>query len=235
VKCFTYRGTLTCCLTLPYHVRKNISTSRSIKKRIDMSPRKKEQNARIKDERREHILLSALKVFSKRGLVATKISDIAAEAGLSHGLLYHYFSSKEDVYLELVKRAVITATESVQRIDKLLLDPLEKIRVITESILASVEQAEEPAYYFFLMIQAYISELDFAKVRDIVETNFKPPEIMLRLIVEGQQQGQIKSGSADKYMTTYWAMIQGLAISKIAQPEVFIMPDTEFLMRLFVC
>jgi AcrR family transcriptional regulator len=199
-----------------------------------MSPRNKKQNARIKDERREHILLSALKVFSKRGLVATKISDIAAEAGLSHGLLYHYFSSKEDVYIELVRRAVIGATESIQIINELPIEPLEKIRDITDHILTSIEQTEESAYYFFLMIQTYISDLDFAKVKDIIETDFKSPEIMLRLIMEGQQLGQIRSGPADQYGTLYWATIQGLAITKISQPNSFTMPDIEFIMRLFV-
>ncbi len=59
-----------------------------------MSPRKEEQNQQIRDERREEILQAALRVFARKGLVAAKITDIANAAGLSHGLIYHYFSSK---------------------------------------------------------------------------------------------------------------------------------------------
>ena len=71
-----------------------------------MSPRSEEQNTLLKDERREQILSAALKVFALRGFSATKISDIVAEGGISHGLLYHYFSSKEEIFFELVSRAL---------------------------------------------------------------------------------------------------------------------------------
>jgi AcrR family transcriptional regulator len=70
-----------------------------------MSPRKPEDNQEILDQRRTEILEAALKVFAHRGLAGTKVGDIAATAGLSHGLLYHYFRSKEEIFTELVRIA----------------------------------------------------------------------------------------------------------------------------------
>lgn len=61
-------------------------------------PRKSELNQELRDARKEQILKAALIVFARRGMVATKISDIAKEAGLSHGLVYHYFNSKEEIF-----------------------------------------------------------------------------------------------------------------------------------------
>ncbi|PUB10475.1 TetR family transcriptional regulator [Paenisporosarcina sp. OV554] len=49
----------------------------------------------IHDERREQIKNAALKVFAHRGIIGTKMSMIAAEAGISQGLSYRYFKSKE--------------------------------------------------------------------------------------------------------------------------------------------
>src|SRR5215217_6740993 len=49
------------------------------------------------EERRRAILDAAVRVFARKGAHATRVGDIAAEAGVSHGLLYHYFRSKEDV------------------------------------------------------------------------------------------------------------------------------------------
>lgn len=61
-------------------------------------------NQEVRDARREQILHAATKVFSEKGLVASKISDIAKTAKLSHGLVYHYFESKEDVFAAIIER-----------------------------------------------------------------------------------------------------------------------------------
>jgi TetR/AcrR family transcriptional regulator, fatty acid metabolism regulator protein len=55
------------------------------------------------EERRRAILAAAVRVFARRGYHGARVGDIAEEAGVAHGLLYHYFSSKEEV-LETVFR-----------------------------------------------------------------------------------------------------------------------------------
>lgn len=54
-------------------------------------------------EKRRLILDAAVRVFARRGYHTSRVGDIAEEAGIAHGLLYHYFSSKEQV-LETVFR-----------------------------------------------------------------------------------------------------------------------------------
>lgn len=66
-------------------------------------PRSPKDNELIRATRRDEICRAASRVFAKKGFVGTKIADIAAEANLSHGLLYHYFRSKEEVYDALFK------------------------------------------------------------------------------------------------------------------------------------
>jgi TetR/AcrR family transcriptional regulator, fatty acid metabolism regulator protein len=48
-------------------------------------------------EKRRLILDAAIRVFARRGYHGSRVGDIAEEAGVAHGLLYHYFSSKEQV------------------------------------------------------------------------------------------------------------------------------------------
>lgn len=50
------------------------------------------------DERKQEILDAAIRVFSKKGYDRTSISDIAKEIGISQGLCYRYFPSKEAIY-----------------------------------------------------------------------------------------------------------------------------------------
>src|SRR5437588_5168779 len=59
-------------------------------------------------DRRRELLDAAVRVFARKGFHATRVGDIAAEAGVAHGLLYHYFRSKDEV-LETVFRDTWTA------------------------------------------------------------------------------------------------------------------------------
>jgi AcrR family transcriptional regulator len=58
------------------------------------------------DERRQRILAVAIGLFSSRAYEDIAIDDIAAQAGMSKGLLYHYFSTKRELYLATLQRVV---------------------------------------------------------------------------------------------------------------------------------
>jgi len=50
-----------------------------------------------REDRRRRLLEAAVRVFARAGYHGSRVGDIAEEAGVAHGLLYHYFSSKEEV------------------------------------------------------------------------------------------------------------------------------------------
>jgi AcrR family transcriptional regulator len=52
-------------------------------------------------DKRRQILDAAVRVFARQGFHATRVSDIADEAGVAYGLVYHYFRSKDEVLNEL--------------------------------------------------------------------------------------------------------------------------------------
>ena len=49
------------------------------------------------EEKRKTLLDAAVRVFARAGYHGSRVGDIAEEAGVAHGLLYHYFPSKEEV------------------------------------------------------------------------------------------------------------------------------------------
>jgi AcrR family transcriptional regulator len=53
--------------------------------------------ARQADQRRSDLIEAALQLFAERGFRATTIADIATATGTAHGLVYHYFRSKDDL------------------------------------------------------------------------------------------------------------------------------------------
>jgi AcrR family transcriptional regulator len=76
-----------------------------------MSPRTEKQFEEIRETRKKEILETALELFANEGFYATSISKIAANAGISKGLLYNYFESKED----LIKTIVFNGLDSLTR------------------------------------------------------------------------------------------------------------------------
>lgn len=64
-------------------------------------------------ERREQILDAATRAFARRGFVATGLDDIAAEAGVTHVILYRHFASKGDLYRAVLDRACLRLADTV--------------------------------------------------------------------------------------------------------------------------
>lgn len=60
--------------------------------------------ARQADARRDELLRTALRLFAERGFDGTTIADIATATGTAHGLVYHYFSSKNELLVAVLER-----------------------------------------------------------------------------------------------------------------------------------
>jgi AcrR family transcriptional regulator len=71
-----------------------------------MSPRTSKQYEEIREEKRNLIMDSALEHFAKEGFHATTITHIAKHAGISKGLMYNYFESKEALLRAIIERSV---------------------------------------------------------------------------------------------------------------------------------
>lgn len=176
-----------------------------------MSPRTDVENQRIRDERREKIVEAAVKVFARKGLNGTKIADIAAAAGMSHGLVYHYFASKEAVFTELVDRAMMGAVMSTQGALEQSGSPWERLCWMTSIMMQGVRYQPE---YFQVALQAWTSEAVPAELALRVRQQGEIARAaMLKLIEEAQAAGEVVSGDPNQLSSAFYACIQGLAMS----------------------
>ena len=95
------------------------------------------------EARRRSILLGAAKTFVRFGYQAAKLEDIAAEAGLTKGHIYHYFLSKEHLFTELVSTAVDDSVKQLERIVAAGDSPEATLRKALEMHIAVVFQPLE--------------------------------------------------------------------------------------------
>ncbi|HZG13661.1 MAG TPA: helix-turn-helix domain-containing protein [Candidatus Bathyarchaeia archaeon] len=194
-----------------------------------MAPLSDEQLSQIRDERKEQIMEAALHVFSRRGISGTKMSMIAAEAGISHGLLYHYFKSKDELFTELVQMAMVGAQSAMIQIYELPGSPLEKIRVLTKEIL------DESGTPFFLLIhQARTAEGVPEKAVQLIEQYSMETFVaaLLPLFQEGQQAGEIVPGNLEELIASYLSILSGLMVLNAREDENYRLPDIDLLLRM---
>lgn len=86
--------------------------------------RYKEAFERASDERKEKILEVGINEFASKGYEKANINIIAKKAGISIGLMYKYFSTKEDLFITCIQRGMSILDDAVDEIlksdDKLL-------------------------------------------------------------------------------------------------------------------
>lgn len=83
----------------------------------------------IEEEKRERVINAAMKEFAQKGYLAASTNEIAKEAGISKGLLFHYFTSKKDLYLYLYDHAVEMMIEKMDaKVDREERDFFVKLR-----------------------------------------------------------------------------------------------------------
>jgi AcrR family transcriptional regulator len=94
-------------------------------------------------EKRRVILDAAMRVFARQGFHTCRVSDIADEAGVAYGLVYHYFSSKEQILDTLFLERWDVMLAAIAEADASARAPDEKLRAIAGFIIESYRHDPE--------------------------------------------------------------------------------------------
>ncbi len=136
-----------------------------------MSPRTPKQFEAIREEKRSIILDAALELFGKEGYHNTSVSKIAKRAGISKGLVYNYFDSKEAVVKELLHAGI---DQMLYYIDiQNDLDP-QQVEYVINKTFEHVEQNREFwKLYFSISLQPEIFPLIREKINELAQPLFR--------------------------------------------------------------
>lgn len=193
-----------------------------------MSPLNEEQLQQIRDDRKEQIMKAALSIFARRGIIGTKLSMIATEAGISQGLLYHYFKSKDELFIVLIEQALRESVEGLKSIYHLPGTPLDKVREMTRLF-------QEGQPYFMLIHQARTSDGVPEQAKRLIEGHSMESyvvDILEPLFIEGQQTGVFTTGDPRQLISAYFTVLSGLMTLNIHADKAYQMPDVDLLLRI---
>ncbi len=131
-----------------------------------MSPRTPQQYKQIRNDKRELLKNTAMKLFAGKGYHATSISQIAKEAGISKGLLYNYYESKEDLLVALFSDMVGLISSLLNPDDDNEITEKEMSEFF-EKLLLSLDQKRESWILFYqLSVQPVVLELMLSKIEN---------------------------------------------------------------------
>ncbi|HEU6444663.1 MAG TPA: TetR/AcrR family transcriptional regulator [Gaiellaceae bacterium] len=137
-------------------------------------------------ERRRQILDAAVKVFARRGFHASRVGDIAEEAGVAYGLVYHYFTSKEELLETIFRDTWTQMLERVREVEASGVDSTEQVRRVTALLLRTWRR--DPDLVRVLVLEVTRSQHVQREIEEITQAM----STLERIIRRGQETGQLR-------------------------------------------
>jgi len=140
----------------------------------------------VQKEKRRLILRAAIRVFAEKGYHTCRVQDVASEAGVAYGLVYHYFSSKEELLETIFRRTWTRMLEAVQEVE-----------------LSGAPAREQLAQVAHIVLSAWQADPDLVRVlvREVARSPQLQQEIdeiqqafaaLERIVVQGQETGELR-------------------------------------------
>lgn len=152
----------------------------------------------VQEERRRQILSAAVRAFARRGYHACRVSDVATEAGVAYGLVYHYYGSKEALLEAIFKEtwgAMLATIRSVEQLDEPAHD---RVRKVTEIVLRTWKRDPDLVR---VLVREVTRSSQLQRETDEIELAF---QALQRIVEAGQAEGSFREDVDSRLTATIW-------------------------------
>ena len=159
-------------------------------------------------DKRKLILDAAVRVFARQGFHTCRVSDIADEAGVAYGLVYHYFQSKDQVLDTLFLSRWDVMLEAIRQTDALDIPAREKLEAIAGFIIESYRHDPDLMKVIIIEVTRAANTFGAAHLGKISEAY----ELIRGVVEKAQASGEFRSEIPAEFaaMTFYGAIEQML-------------------------
>lgn len=177
-----------------------------------------------KEEKKRDILMAAMRVFAKGGVVKTKMADIAAAAGIGKGTIYEYFRSKEDIFAAAYHQMFEGVEEKIEAVMADDIEPEEKLRQL---MVVTVEGVLGDGGEFAGIMMAFWSEgirNRNDRILDVIDLKQLYAEfrgIISSILTEGIQQGRFRKVDISLTASVLIGAMDGILLQLIMEPKIF--------------
>jgi len=139
-------------------------------------------------DKRRAILDAAITVFARQGFHSARVSDVAAEAGVAYGLVYHYFNSKDQMLNELFSERWALLVEASQEIRASDLPPRDKLAGVANFIVESYRH--EPELMKVIIVEVTRAANSFGQTH-LPEIR-RAYELVAEIVSDAQAKGEFR-------------------------------------------
>jgi TetR/AcrR family fatty acid metabolism transcriptional regulator len=167
-----------------------------------------ERATAVAADKRRQILDAAVRVFARRGFNGCRVSDIADEAGVAYGLVYHYFRSKDEVLDTLFLERWNIMLGVIRELDGQDLSPREKLYAITSFIVDSYRHDPDLMKVIIVEVTRAANSFGHTHVEKIREAY----DLIAAIVERAQARGVFKDTVTPRFaaMAFYGAIEQVL-------------------------
>jgi AcrR family transcriptional regulator len=137
-------------------------------------------------EKRRLILRAAITDFARSGYHTSRVADVAKEAGVAYGLVYHYFGSKEDLLDTMFRRTWARMLEAVEEVEQEGAPAKEQLAAVARIVLGAWRL--DPDLVRVLVLEVARSPQLVREVDEISHA-FRALE---RIVTQGQERGELR-------------------------------------------
>jgi TetR/AcrR family transcriptional regulator, fatty acid metabolism regulator protein len=160
-------------------------------------------------DKRRLILDAAIRVFARQGFHATRVSDIADEAGVAYGLVYHYFRSKDEVLNELFSERWSLLLSAIDETDRTGETPRQKLAAVAAFIVDSYRH--DPELMKVIIVEVTRAANSFGRTH--LPQIRRAYQSIAKIVEDGQKEGVFRDDVAPLFasMSFYGAIEQLLS------------------------
>lgn len=160
------------------------------------------RSARKGVPRDRQILEAAVTVFAERGYHATRVSDIAREAGVAYGLVYHYFDNKQQILERIFQRTWSQLLQGLRSIDDSDTRADQKLADVVRLMLGSYRLA--PQLVRVLVIEVTRS----GHLRESIDEITAAFRVVEEMVAKAQQLGEFRDDLDPRLVSyTFWGAL----------------------------
>jgi TetR/AcrR family fatty acid metabolism transcriptional regulator len=139
-------------------------------------------------DRRRQILDAAIRVFARQGFHSCRVSDIADEAGVAYGLVYHYFDSKDQVLDELFHERWSLMLAAIDEVDAKAIPARDKLDAVAGFIIESYRHDPELMKVIIVEVTRAANSFGRTHLADIRRAY----DSFAKIVADGQEAGEFR-------------------------------------------
>ena len=191
-----------------------------------------------KDEKKLGIIMAAMQIFSEKGVVKTKMADIAKAAGIGKGTIYEYFKNKDDIFINLFEMHFSQIEQEIALIMEKYNDPTDKLKQFVSLTVTSL--LDEHSNFAEIVLDIWAEGIrehneNINRVFDLEKIYREYRNVIIQILQDGIDKGSFKA--MDTSFTASWFIgaLDGIMLQWLIQKDLFdIATLTDNIMSIFI-